>query len=381
MPELRYILGMKLGIVYGTRPESIKLGPVVAELRLLGLSPDLVCTGQHTTLLSGTPAESDLALSASLGLGADGSVWRWVKDATKALIPALDALQVDGVVVQGDTMSALAGARAAFALGVPLFHVEAGIRSHATEEPYPEEKIRVEIARLAAWHYAPTPGAVQNLIREGVEPSRVILTGNPVVSALSRYANATPRPADRTNPVIVVTMHRREAKSAIPACVRAAYEWAREHPEVDLVWPMHPGTRDAFFPDLAYVPSLRMTDPMPYRRMVRLVARAIGVATDSGGLQEECATLGVPCAVLRRVTDRPESVARGIARLFPPSAQGVTDALDTLVRGEIPRRAESCYGEPDSAAQIARHLVQAAHDGRIARNGPRLSRNSTPEAA
>lgn len=345
---------MTLAFVYGTRPEAIKGGPVVAELRLRGIDPLLLCTGQHDSLLAGTPAESDLAGSVSLALPSNGKVWAWTMAATARLIAEFGERGVSGVVVQGDTMSALAGAIAARYAGLPLYHVEAGIRSGNLKEPWPEEHIRTEIGKMASWHYAPTELARRNLLGEGIPASQILVTGNPVVSALARYAPDV-TPCLRPGSHIVVTMHRRESREigAIRDARAAAVEWAGRHPEADVIWPAHPGSGLA----LMAGENVRVIDPLPYRAMVQLVNRAVGIATDSGGLQEEAATLGVPCAVLRNVSDRPESIEAGVACLFPPGGTGMMKALDALWTGQIDRKSVDCYGTVRSARHIAAHIA------------------------
>lgn len=332
----------------------MKIGPIAAELRLRGVPFLNIATGQHTSLLAGTPAESDLANAVSLDLPSNGKVWGWVFQATKRLVTELPRLGVTRVVVQGDTMSALAGARAAHYLGLPVHHVEAGIRSGRDKEPWPEERIRVDIATLASWHYAPTELASHNLTGEGVCRTKILVTGNPVVSALARYAPDV-KPASVPGNHLVVTMHRREAREigAIRDAASAAYEWAKAHPEADVIWPAHPGSG---IPKIR-TENFRVQDPLPYQEMVSLVNRSIGVATDSGGLQEECAVLGVPCAVLRNVTDRPESVINGLACMYPPGGTGMVKALDGLWTRQIARQPSTCYGTARSAANIASHLA------------------------
>src|SRR2546423_5228857 len=163
-----------IAVIAGTRPDCIKQGPTVAALRVRQLPTRVILTGQHSDLLRGTPAETDLADSLSLGLKSTGDVIRWPLHATTLLREAL--LGCDLVVVQGDTMSALAGARAAASLGIPLCHVEAGLRSGSLEDPFPEEGFRREITELATWHYAPTGHAADQLLGEGVPREAVGVT-------------------------------------------------------------------------------------------------------------------------------------------------------------------------------------------------------------
>lgn len=261
------------------------------------------------------------------------------------------------IVVQGDTLSALAGARAGDFLGIPVAHVEAGVRSGDLHDPWPEESFRREITSLAAWHYAPTSTAAGHLLAEGVQSDTILVTGNPVVSAIARYSEAVPVPVPDL--VILFTMHRREWRlGGMKSVLQGFHEAALTYPELELVWPMHPAVEAAVPP--TWVKELpqnaRVVGPMPYRPTLRLLVRSLGVATDSGGLQEEAAVLGVPCAVLRKVTDRPESVEAGVARVFTPDGDGVLAAIRTLRDRQLPRQVCGVYGTVAAADYIAAHL-------------------------
>lgn len=341
-------------LVFGTRPEAIKLGPVAAELRALGVQPALVCSGQHTDLLRGTPAESDLAGAASLGLASDGNVARWLTEAERLMTVLWREAPPTVVVVQGDTMTALAGARAAQRLGVPIVHVEAGVRSHA-REPWPEEETRVAIARLADWHLAPTSTAYANLVGEGVRANRVLVTGNTVVSALARYAPlAVPSPAE---PVTVVTMHRREVQT--PELAHAIYtlvrSWSLTKPWMRVVWSVHPGFARMLGPEPEMPPNVSLLGPMPYADFAGLLAHAQVVATDSGGVVEEAATLGVPSVVWRRVNDRPEAVQAHIA-VFSGEMDQIERDLEAAL--QLERRPTAAFGGVEAARLVAQHLAQ-----------------------
>src|SRR3989454_6405892 len=234
-------LPSQLVFVYGTRPEAIKLGPIAAELRALSSMGTVICTNQHSELLKGTPAESDLADGASLGLLSNGNVLQWTRTAEARLRASLGELPSPVVVVQGDTMTAIAAARAAAALRLPIAHVEAGVRSHNPEEPWPEEGFRTEIAQLAAWHYAPTSTAFANLVQEGVEPNRILVTGNPGISAIARYTTAVPV-AEAATPTILVTLHRRgvllrpQVNATLPSLGGVGPRFDTTH----LLLPLHP---------------------------------------------------------------------------------------------------------------------------------------------
>jgi UDP-N-acetylglucosamine 2-epimerase (non-hydrolysing) len=340
-----------IAIVYGTRPEAIKLGPVVAELKALGITPQLLNTGQHWDLLRGTPAETDLKDSISLGLPSKSDPRRWTSLAVPAICNVLGDASL--VVVQGDTSSALAGAYAAHSLGIPVAHVEAGVRSGNLEEPWPEEGFRREITQLASWHYAPTSTCFANLIAEGVPENHIRLTGNPVVSALARYADAKPQPPKRH---IILTMHRREwlERVDMPQFLGELAQACLDHPRNAIVWPVHPAVKAQWPSDWTQPPNLDIWEPFGYTFMVKALSAAWGLATDSGGLVEEATTLGIPTAIMRNSNDRPEAVEAGIARQFPP--ESIQEAIRHLADINHPRIPSNTFGTPQSAFHIAEHL-------------------------
>src|SRR2546425_13093442 len=329
---------------------------MAAELRALGWMGTSVCTQQPSELLKETPAESDLCDGHSLGLLSNGNVLQWTRAAEARLRASFGELPNPVVVVQGDTMTAIAAARAAAALRLPIAHVEAGVRSHNVEEPWPEEGFRTEIAQLAAWHYAPTSTAFANLVQERVDPNRILVTGNPGVSAIARYTTAIPV-AEAATPTILVTLHRREFLLGpnVIATVTALGDICRRFDTTHFVWPIHPALGRTLNVELP--PNVRVVAPLSYVQCVTGLALCQGVLTDSGGLQEEAATLGVPCAVMRNVTDRPESVEVGVARCFPPTPLGVKAAVTALVNHEIPRKPAPVFGGPEAASLIAKHLA------------------------
>lgn len=345
-----------LTLVFGTRPEAIKLGPVAAELRALGLRPHVLCTGQHTDLLRGTPAETDLGRAVSLGLPSGGDVGPWVAAARPALQRQLETWGEQVVVVQGDTMSAWVGAETAHAMGLPVAHVEAGIRSHTAAEPYPEEELRCEITKRATWHFAPTSTAFANLMADGVRPERIVVTGNPVISALARYTGAQPQPPAEP-PVIRITLHRRELtrNGRFPVVLDALRTEAVRYPHLRFAWPVHPAVEGAVS-RMSWPESFSWGAPQSYRLFAEQLSTSWGVLTDSGGVSEEAAALGVPCAVLRGVTDRPEAIEAGVAARFDPTPEGVRAALRWLAEPR-PRRPTDIFGTPAAASLIARHLA------------------------
>ena len=352
-----------LVLVWGTRPEALKLGPVAVALDTLGVSYLSVATGQHTTLLAGTPAETDLRGSLSLGLASDGNVTRWTAHAQPKLDQVLREAEPKLVVVQGDTMSAHVGALTANAIDISVAHVEAGVRSHDLNEPWPEEPTRVAITEIATWHLAATSTAYANLIAEGVDPRAIRVTGNTVVSALARYAGHLKVEVPARN-LIVVTMHRREiqARDKIVALVGGVLRAAELFPSTAFVWPVHPAVaRLAPVADLVqHAKNVRIVPPLGYEAFVRLVVGAKGVITDSGGLVEECATLGVPCVIARLRNDRPEAVEAGVATQVKPTSDGLVAGVHWIVRGGCTRIPTRVYGDADAAMLVARELARLA---------------------
>lgn len=354
----------RVTVVWGTRPEAIKLGPVVAALRAAGVPVRCIATGQHTTLLQGSPAASDLAGSESLELPSDGNVPKWSTLAMRRLEKALLAEPTELVVVQGDTMSASVGANTASSLGIEVAHVEAGVRSHDASEPWPEEQTRIAIAKLASWHYAPTSTAFSNLVSEGVPLRGIRVTGNTGVSALARYGGADTREvlhsgvAATPSDTVFVTLHRRELQTPLRAteASQAVGVLAAAHPELSFLWPVHPALQ-RFLPAAGLVVpgNLTMCQPLPYSEVASRLPAALAVVTDSGGLVEEATALGVPSVIVRHRNDRPEAVAAGLAVQCEPTAPAVLCGF-SMAR-ELQRRPNAAFGSVDAAQLVADHIA------------------------
>lgn len=351
----------KILFVFGCRPEAIKVAPVVAELRELGIEPDILCTGQHTDLLKGSPAETDLANCENLKLPSLSNVSHWMAAALWRLVSYLHENQPSVVVVQGDTMSAVASAHAANDLKIPLAHIEAGVRSHSMS-PWPEEQNRVEIAELSNYHYAPTITARDNLLVEQIPVESIQLTGNTAVSALARYTEA--RPTSHPCPDILITFHRREVQitNAAEQIVGAVLASAKVRPGLRFLWPMHPGFKKwlptHMLEELQEQVNIDLLKPMAYTDFAETLANSLGVLTDSGGVVEEAATLGVPSVVARPSNDRPEAEAAGVSTLLPPTYDGILEGINILSCRELKRKPLNIYGTPEAAAKIALHLAE-----------------------
>jgi UDP-N-acetylglucosamine 2-epimerase (non-hydrolysing) len=321
----------RIAVVIGTRPEAVKLAPLVIALRRSGrLTPVVVTTGQHVSMVSevlrifGIVADADLAV-AEAGSGMDAIA--------AAVLTRLGALvraeRPSAVVVQGDTTSVLGAALAAFYHQVPLAHLEAGLRSGDRLAPYPEEVHRRATALLADVHFAPTAAAAQRLVAEGIDPATVHLTGNTVVDALRtirgrqfHYSDdrLAALHADRLRQhrrVVLVTAHRRESwGEPLERIARAVQIIAHSCPDLTVVVSVHPNpeVRKAFAP-LGALDNVLLIEPEPYGSFVRLMELADLILTDSGGIQEEAPCLRTPVLVLRDVTERTEGIAAGVARI------------------------------------------------------------------
>lgn len=350
-------------VVLGTRPELLKLLPVVRACRARGLSVRVALTGQHAELLD-VPAVRGLGECATLKVPNDGNVLRFTHAAKRAVLAEIATCAPRCVVVQGDTASAHAGALAAAHVGIPVAHVEAGLRSGSLEDPWPEEGIRRAISALALWHYAPTTTAAMRLNAELLDAKRynceILVTGNTSVDAVTALGVLS-RPEDGA--AVLVTLHRRELRerSDLRDVLRALVGAVAATPEVRALWPVHPAMQaevDAVRGEGAWPANFGVAHPLPHAMTLRILAGARGVLTDSGGLTEEAATLGVPTAVLRFHTDRPEAEEVGIAARFDPTPEGVAAAWKMLSEAEVLRTPSDVFGDGHAAEYIARHLAK-----------------------
>lgn len=358
--------------VFGTRPEAIKMAPLV---RALGqstlLRPVVVVTAQHRAMLDQVLELFEIVPQLDLDLMQERqSLARITARALDALSPAIDRLRPDVVVVQGDTTSAMAAALAAFYHRVPVAHLEAGLRSGQRYAPFPEELNRRLVAQLSTLHLAPTRTASDNLISEGVSPSAIAVTGNTVIDALL-WARARPcaygsdrlEAIDRQGgPLLLVTAHRRESWGPRLASVgRALAELATREPDLAIVVPVHanPVVRDDLLPALGTHANVVVAEPLAYGAFVRLLARARLVLTDSGGLQEEGPALGKPVLVMRDTTERPEGVAAGTARLVGTDQAVIVEAVLTLLHDPSAYRRMATVANPYGDGAGAHRAVAA----------------------
>ena len=352
-------------VAFGTRPEATKMAPVVYALREQGgLEPLLLVTGQHREQLDSVLSLFKLTPDFDLGVMQQQQT---LPDLLARTVPAaaaaLKTLRADYVLVHGDTLSTFAVALAAYFEGIPVAHVEAGLRSHNLQEPFPEEANRRLTDVLTDLELPPTPLAKANLLREGKRAETIVVTGNTAVDAVKLVAQGAYWPALPPSPVITLTMHRRENLPFLRPLAELFAELAAEFPAYTFVYPVHlnPAVRAAVWEPLARVPNVMLTGPLGYAEMVALMSASELIITDSGGLQEEGAALGVPVVVLRNVTERPEGVASGGLKLASNTPESVAAALRPLlgfaaVRAAM-RNRPNPYGDGLAGARVAQAVA------------------------
>ena len=276
----------------------------------------------------------------------------------------------DAVLVQGDTTTTMVAALAAFYQRVPIVHLEAGLRSNDLYSPFPEEGNRKIVTQLASLHLAPTPSNKHNLLREGVDPAGVVVTGNTVIDALrsvvDRPERRLPHPLDRLvrdpRRLVLLTMHRRESWGpTMENMAHAMADVARAEPGSLIVAPLHPNpvVREAFKPVMADIPNVLITDPLPYGAFCRLISRSYVIVTDSGGIQEEGPSLGKPVLVARDTTERPEAIEAGTARLVGTDPGAVTRSVLELMRDPIAYASMATATNPYGDGRAAERTVAA----------------------
>ncbi len=353
---------MKILVVMGTRPEAIKLAPVVAALRRRkGLKTFVCATAQHRELLDQVLTLFALKPDFDLDLMRPGqSPDAVAKRVIATLGPLLARLKPDMVVVQGDTTTAAAAALCACERGIPVAHVEAGLRSFNLNDPFPEEQNRIFIDLLSSLVFPPTSQARKNISREGLHGRTVLTTGNTVVDAL-RWAKGRVRPTRSAANVkeVLVTLHRREIHGApLNKIYTALLDLVRKHENLVLVYPVHPnpavlGTAKRMLRH----PRIHLLKPQPYPEFLGLLNRAAFLITDSGGLQEEAVCLRKPILVVRRNTERPEVISSGAGRLVGLDPKKLKLWAGKLLRNPAlfrrMSRAKNPYGDGRASERIA----------------------------
>jgi UDP-N-acetylglucosamine 2-epimerase (non-hydrolysing) len=365
--------------VFGTRPEAIKLFPLVHALASdTRFAPRVCVSGQHRGLLDQVLGIAGIAPDHDLGLmQADQPLDALTAALLTGIGRVIDDERPDRVVVQGDTATALAAALAAYYRKVPVAHVEAGLRSGDIHHPWPEEVNRKAVATIAALHCAPTETAAAALRAENVAPETIHVTGNTVIDALrwiaarieerpelaSDLAELERRFAGRR--LIGVTTHRRESFGAGMRSIAQAIRRLAARPDVAVVFPLHPNpnVRGVMSTELAGLDNVALIEPLDYPNFARLLDRAWLMLSDSGGVQEEAPAFGTPVLVLRETTERPEGIAAGTARLVGTDAERIVGEAERLLDDPVAHaamaRAHNAFGDGQSAARIV-ELLDAA---------------------
>jgi UDP-N-acetylglucosamine 2-epimerase (non-hydrolysing) len=363
-----HALAAPLMVCIGTRPEAIKLAPVVQALERRGIPRLIVASGQHREMLDETLGVFNITPDIDLRLMRDRQT---LAELTASAVSALDRVIASerpaALIVQGDTTTAMAAALAALYQQVPVAHVEAGLRTGVLANPFPEEANRRLLGQLATWHFCPTSACRANLLREGVRGDSVHVTGNTVIDAALSVAGSWQR-ADRSprgQRHVLVTLHRRESHGEILRRISEAIARLAARPDVHVTFPVHrsPAVRESVIPVLGADRNVTLSEPFDYATMIRHLADADLVLTDSGGLQEEAPAFDIPVLVLRETTERPEGLAAGCSvlcgtdpeRIFA-TASALLDDTATYARMA---RAENPYGDGRAAERIVGMLTDA----------------------
>jgi len=370
----------KISFIFGTRPEAIKLCPLVLELKKhREFEPHVCVTGQHRQMLDQVLEVFEVAPDVDLNLMQPDQT---LAGLTARVITAIDQYlaeyKPDMVIVQGDTTTSFCAALAAFYRRIPVGHVEAGLRTWNKFSPFPEEINRTITSRIADLHFAPTQWAKENLLKEGVPEDRIFVTGNTVIDALHIAIEKVRKnpPAipslpkellngDSQKPVVLITGHRRENFGAgFESICQAISELSKRFPDVAFVYPVHlnPNVRKPVFDILSGRSNIYLIEPLSYLPFVALMNRSQIVLTDSGGVQEEAPGLGKPVLVMRDTTERPEAVEAGTVKLVGTDRRMIVDEVSTLLTDEksytAMANAVNPYGDGQACGRIVTALEQ-----------------------
>lgn len=367
---------LRVMTVFGTRPEAIKMAPVVLELKKHAdfIEPIVAVTAQHREMLDQVMTLFSLKPDYDLDIMAAGqTLYDITGRSLTGLKTVLEEAKPDIVLVHGDTTTTFVGALASFYSQIPVGHVEAGLRTGRKDSPFPEEMNRRLTGAIADWHFAPTTTAEANLLAENVKPETIFVTGNTVIDALK----ATVKPDYQfTDPVlaaaigrgrrlVLVTTHRREN---LGEPMRHVYQALRQlleaHDDIEIIFPVHrnPKVREVVEAELGGLDRVNLIEPLDYEPFANLMARAALVMTDSGGIQEEAPALGKPVLVLRDTTERPEAVDAGTVALVGTGREAVYDMAHKLLsdKNAYAAMAEACnpYGDGLASERIVAFLLQ-----------------------
>lgn len=361
----------KIMTIYGTRPEAIKVAPVVKALDKDERFESIpVSTGQHKEMLEQVNTMFGIQPKHDLGLMKQG---QGLNELVSRAIAGLDSIieeeKPDVIISQGDTSTAMAAALAGFHRGVKIVHLEAGLRTGDIHSPFPEEANRKLIGQVAELHLAPTEGSMENLRRENVRSKDIVVTGNTVIDALLEAASwdtkfedpVLQEAAESDKRLVVVTTHRRENLEAMKEIGGAVKDLAEAYPEINFALPLHlnPKVRQAVLPEVEHLPNIIITDPLPYDQFTQLQNRATIILTDSGGVQEEAPALGKPVLVMRQNTERPEAVVAGTVKLVGTNRELIVAEAKLLLSDDAAFQAMANAVNPYGDGKGAQRAVAA----------------------
>lgn len=375
---------IKVQLVFGTRPEAIKMAPIYAELRQHpeAFSVRILVTAQHREMLDPVLRLFEITPDYDLNIMARNQS---LTDLTVRILPNIERIFIeerpDLVLVHGDTTTTFLAALAAFYQKITVDHVEAGLRTHHPYSPWPEEINRQIVSRIAKYHFAPTTVAKENLVKENIPEKNIFVTGNTVIDALVMTLAMIESSVERKKEImtriraggydvadrrfLLVTGHRREnfGEGILNIC-RALQRIARKHPEVDIVYPVHfnPNVREPVQRILAGIPNLFLIDPLEYDAFVYMMSRCYLILTDSGGIQEEASSLGKPVLVMRQFTERPEAVEAGTARLVGTRQDMIVNETERLLNDSSEYQRMMAAGNPYGDGRAAQKIVQVLLD-------------------
>ena len=361
----------KIMLVFGTRPEAIKMCPLVKELKKRPEAQTVVCvTGQHRDMLNQVLEAFQVEPDYDLAIMKDRqTLFDITIHVLEGIRGVLEKEKPDVVLVHGDTSTTFAAALACFYLQIPVGHVEAGLRTYDITSPYPEEFNREAVSIVARYNFAPTKLSRENLIREGKKPETIYVTGNTVIDALKTTVRDGYRHPEldwaEGSRLILLTAHRRENLGEhMHAMFRAIRRVTEEHPDVKVLYPIHmnPAVREAAAEELSGCDRIRLIEPIDVLDCHNIMARSYLILTDSGGIQEEAPSLGKPVLVMRNTTERPEGIAAGTLRLTGTDEEVIysefTRLLDDRAAYEAMAHAENPYGDGHACERIADILLK-----------------------
>jgi UDP-N-acetylglucosamine 2-epimerase (non-hydrolysing) len=372
----------RVAVVLGTRPEAIKMAPVIRQLRARDrrFEPLVITTSQQREMLAQAMRAFNLSTDLDLGLShANQTLADFTASALRALTAALRKTEPDILLVQGDTSTVIAAALAAFYSGVPIGHVEAGLRSGDTRRPFPEEVNRRMTSCVTDLHFAPTALARENLLGERIPDDQIYVTGNTIVDALAEIRHdgvfedaSLNQLAWDSKKVLLATVHRRENLGQNLRDICAGFRRVVElHPEVEIVIPVHlnPQVREIVFAELRGIEGIRLLEPLAYHDLIEVMRRSTLVCTDSGGIQEEAPAMKKPVLILRSVTERPEVVESHFGELVGTDRELIVEEVHRLLTDPAAyyhmTSGDNPFGDGHAAERIVDILEERSASGRL----------------